>query len=458
MPIKSSPFFNNPEFAQAASNLSNLFAPPSGQDANGWAEANAKNAQASRLSQLFTDGKTPSERAALIGVQNYGQTPQGFTYQIDQDTASKKYGYDTAATTSRANNQADNVQKNQANHEDDIVKIVLSGNQPLSQGQTLPGIDQDILHAAGFNDMPAIPAAAGAPKPLSETEQNAITLRTLPVDQQQAVAFGSTPTENVVGPGGKTSIVTRLAAVNSGATPATKADVHYGQAAIGGKLIPVFSDGVSWKTQDGTPIPADAQVTNLATPQGDNTAVGVGPKTTEAQDRNAYAGTMAEGAINDVLATFENPARLPSTSDFVANAAKDALPNIVKPMLNGQISGPAQEFYQNIRTALPLQLMVQSGQAVTEQEYQRKLQELVPVPGEDPAVTASKRRQFATYLQAVKGIAGPAWDKTHPAAPAGAVPGTAPADNRLAPDTPVAVAPTATVKRFKFDANGNEVE
>lgn len=63
--------------------------------------------------------------------------------------------------------------------------------------------------------------------------------------------------------------------------------------------------------------------------------------------------------------------------------------------------------------------MAKSGLAVTEQEYARTLAELVPVPGEDPAVTASKRRQFATFVSVIQGLAGQAWAKAkmNPPAP-----------------------------------------
>ena len=86
----------------------------------------------------------------------------------------------------------------------------------------------------------------------------------------------------------------------------------------------------------------------------------------------------------------------------------EAAPYLVKSM-----SPEGQAFYQNLRTALPFQLMSQSGQAVSEQEYERKLLELIPIPGEDASVSAAKRSQFATYIKAARGVAGPAYDKIH---------------------------------------------
>ena len=103
---------------------------------------------------------------------------------------------------------------------------------------------------------------------------------------------------------------------------------------------------------------------------------------------------------------------------------------LVQPELLTSMSPEGQAFYQNVRTALPMQLLTQSGQGVTEREYERKMAELVPVPGEAPSVTAAKRRQFAIYAAAVKGLAGRALDKVNavPAqAPAGSASPAAPA-------------------------------
>jgi len=58
MAIRSSAFFNDPAMAQAASNLAQIFAPPSGADAAGWATANAKNAEAKRLADLYNEART----------------------------------------------------------------------------------------------------------------------------------------------------------------------------------------------------------------------------------------------------------------------------------------------------------------------------------------------------------------------------------------------------------------
>lgn len=156
--IRANRYFNDPGIAQAASNLVGLFAPPSGSEASAWATANATRAEAARLAQLFQEGTTPSERAALTGIQGYGQTPQGFTYNVDQGNL-----------TSRANNAADNARALATNQLDNNTSLMKQYISPLSPGEVAPAVSGSLLDQFG---LPAadLPARAGAPKPLSETE------------------------------------------------------------------------------------------------------------------------------------------------------------------------------------------------------------------------------------------------------------------------------------------------
>jgi len=90
MPIKSSGYYNNPQFAQAASNLASLFEPPSGADAAGWAAANAKKAEASRLQQFFDYRNDPNfDQAAFdrMGVAAGAYQPNQSYYSVDQGNA-----------------------------------------------------------------------------------------------------------------------------------------------------------------------------------------------------------------------------------------------------------------------------------------------------------------------------------------------------------------------------------
>lgn len=111
MPIRRNPHFNDPAFANAAAGLAELFAPPSGAEASGWATAQAKKDEAARLQWLFDNygDASASQRSALTGVQTYGATPEGFRYNVDQATGAQKYGYDRTYQASTENNVRDNT-------------------------------------------------------------------------------------------------------------------------------------------------------------------------------------------------------------------------------------------------------------------------------------------------------------------------------------------------------------
>lgn len=109
-------FFNNPQFAAIASNLSGLFAPPSAQDEYAYSQAAKTRQEALRAQELWKMAGGDFDRAN-IAAGNY--TPNQSYYAVDtsnattqrgQDIASgdARYGYDTQAATSTANNVRDN--------------------------------------------------------------------------------------------------------------------------------------------------------------------------------------------------------------------------------------------------------------------------------------------------------------------------------------------------------------
>lgn len=204
-------FYNNPAFGQAASNIAAMFAPPSGADASGWASAKAKQDEAQRLKWLFDNYGDPSasQRSALTGVQTYGATPEGFKYNVDEGNATQRYGYDTQAATSLTNNAADNARAIQTNTLDNQRSAIGTLFQPLNPGQVRPDVPADFMDALG---LPEAAAVAGAPKPLSETEVKGGLIQGLDPELQAAIAFGSTPVENIVTPEGP-RVSTRLDAI-----------------------------------------------------------------------------------------------------------------------------------------------------------------------------------------------------------------------------------------------------
>lgn len=375
--VKSSPYFNSPAFAQAAGNLASLFDPPSGADAAGWATANAKKAEASRLQELFDYRKAPdfdqqNFDRGNIAVGNYAPTS---SYQAqDQNDATKRRGDDITAATSRANNTDDNTRALEVGRIGGLADLY----GPLNEGQIRPELPAAVAGRFGVGG--ALPAAQGREKPLSETEVQGGLIQKMRdaglIDDNMIVdryVGDKTPVE-AIGPDGKPRYMAPGAAVRAGAAPY---DAPKGA-------------GMTTTLPDGTVIQMG----------------GAGGKPTDAQLKSAYAGTMSTAPTIDLLRAYDTGA-LPTGWDFQLNGARSVAPNALQPAIVGGISDPGQIFYQNLATVLPYQLMAQSGQAVTEQEYQRKMRELVPVPGESKEVTAAKRRTLETYLHAVASYAGP---------------------------------------------------
>jgi hypothetical protein len=157
--VKSSGYFNNPAFAQAASNLSSLFEPPSGTDAAGWANANAKRQEAQRLQDFFEYQTGPDydrETADRMGVGAGAFTPNQSFYSVDQGNA-----------TSRANNAADNERALEVGQIGALADLY----KPVSEDAMRPEIPEDIAGRLGVGR--ALPAVQGNRSPLSETEWNA---------------------------------------------------------------------------------------------------------------------------------------------------------------------------------------------------------------------------------------------------------------------------------------------
>ncbi len=199
--VRSNGFYNSPAFAQAASNLSALFEPPSGADAAGWATAKAKREEAQRLQDFFDYQKGSDFDTAMsdrIGIGAGVFAPNQSMRAVEMDDATKRYGFDTQAATSRSNNDANNAaayERQQLSGLQDFYK------QPLSEGQIGPAVPSAVAERA-FGMPGDIAQREGREKPLSAEEQRAQFMQLLNPDEQRAVAFGNTPTANVVTPEG----------------------------------------------------------------------------------------------------------------------------------------------------------------------------------------------------------------------------------------------------------------
>lgn len=359
MATKSSPYFNNPQFAQAASNLSQLFEPPSGADAAGWASANAKKAEASRIQQLFEYRNDPNfdqqnfDRGN-IAVGNYA--PTSSFYAQDQNDATKRRGDDITAATSRANNADDNTRALETNRLSELGNLFV----PLSEGQVRPGIGADIASQFGVDR--DLPAAQGREKPLTETEFNARTLAGMSPEMQQAAAFGSTPIEPVVTPDGPRN-VTR---------PNALGQVPYDKPTAG-LSVSMDKDGNVTYTQGGS-----------------------GGKTTEFQGKqNAYVTRMR--GMAPIIDTLGN-----ELTDF-KQAAYDALPTVgtIKTG-NGMLSENYQKASNAGRVFLQSVLRLDSGAAIPPAEEAQYGDVFLPRPGDKPGTIAQKKQARDLALNGVE--------------------------------------------------------
>ncbi|MER8515552.1 hypothetical protein NKH47_21700 [Mesorhizobium sp. M1060] len=359
MATKNSPYFNSPQFAQAASNIASLFEPPSGADAAGWATANAKKAEASRIQQLFDYRNDPNfdqqnfDRGN-IAVGNYA--PTSSFYAQDQNDATKRRGDDITAATSRANNADDNTRALETNRLSELGNLFV----PLSEGQVRPGIGADI--ASQFGVTHDLPAAQGREKPLTETEFNARTLAGMSPEMQQAAAFGSTPIEPVVTPDGPRN-VTR---------PNALGQVPYDKPTAG-LSVSMDKDGNVTYTQGGS-----------------------SDKTTEFQGKQDAYVTRMRG-MAPIIDTLGN-----ELTDF-KQAAYDALPTVgtIKTG-NGMLSENYQKASNAGRVFLQSVLRLDSGAAIPPAEEAQYGDVFLPRPGDKPGTIAQKKQARDLALNGVE--------------------------------------------------------
>lgn len=165
MPIRRNGYFNDPAFAQAATNLADLFAPPSGSDAAGWAAANAKNAEAQREAEryrMLTDRSTTPEIADFFLRTMPGGVKNTY-YSDDQGNATQRYSSDRAYQSSTENNVRDNARAIEERKLQEAGELQRFYATPVkaAEGETV-FIPNQTQEASGFG-----PILHGTPKPPS---------------------------------------------------------------------------------------------------------------------------------------------------------------------------------------------------------------------------------------------------------------------------------------------------
>lgn len=413
MPVRSSGYFNNPEFAQAAANLSSLFAPPTGTDANGWAEANAKNAAASRLSLLFNQAGNPNvdrqtlDRQSVIA--NLYDPTQSY-YAQDQKNATDQRGQNITANTSITNNQADNVralQQTNLQQTGDTTRAMLA---PVAKDATrfVPGPLAD-LYGTGptqigvisaqpgeTNTLPDGRVVAGTPKPLTDSEVKGAILQGLPQQQQQDSVLGAQTPVQVVGPDGKTPQYSSPgAAVRTGAQPFNAAaeakPLVEGTALVNGKTTQVFrkADSETYTTADGAPIPPMTQVFEKARPVGTSDQIGMKPS--EFTTKNGMFGVRAQAADANMNDISDNQKYVPSALDYEMSSGVGQK-NLPTSASNAMISPQGRQFYNAADNFVLSTARPDTGAAISNDEKASMFKMYVPLPNDDPATIAQKRQ------------------------------------------------------------------
>ena len=293
--------YNDPSLGAAFENIASIFAPASAQDLAGYATANAKKQEAERLAWLFDHPTDPnaSAKAALTGAQGYGQTPQGFTYGVDQNNQTQRYGYDKSAETSIANNTADNnvtmrgqditARTSTANNAADNQRATIASMYgPLNEGQVRPAVPVEVMGSVG---LPALPQADGRAKPLSETEWQAQQNERLRGTGQlsdtmllDTIIGKQAPVQAVDATSGKPVFMAPGQAARTGAEPfvnkGAQAAPENGMAVLAdGSQVPAVQDPTTrrWKhAQTGQELPPDIRVYKTPAPTGTNDDLGLG--------------------------------------------------------------------------------------------------------------------------------------------------------------------------------------
>lgn len=225
MPVRSSPYFNDPALAQAASNLAGLFEPPSGSDAAGWATANAKKAEAARLAQLFDlaqSNEFDQSRFDRMGAAAGQWTPNQSYYAVDQGNATElqkqRLADEGALARLYATPQTINKDQTLVLPEGTAGAMglprVMFGQTGASQGETIFRPDGTVLN--------------GATKPLSETElaaqerQRLIEAGVITDDMLTQDFLGQRTPVQALGADGKPVYMSPGDAVQRGAAPVEK--------------------------------------------------------------------------------------------------------------------------------------------------------------------------------------------------------------------------------------------
>jgi hypothetical protein len=222
---------------------------------------------------------------------------------LDMDDATKRYGIDTTASTSRLNNAADNTRQ-----------FATEMFQPLSQGQVRPEVPTDIGSLFGVST--PLPQVAGAAKPLTEGEVQGSLLEraiaeNLITPQDAANKEKSSINVEQIDANGAPKIVSRSDAIGETAFVNKGAEAKPENAVAklrDGTTVPALQrqDGKWVHAQTGAELPSDIQVFKIPQAQGSADEVGLTTSTESGIQQQLIDITVAKDTatkLRDMIAT-----------------------------------------------------------------------------------------------------------------------------------------------------------
>lgn len=202
-------YFNSPQFAQAFSNLAGAFGPPGADEMLGYEKLRGQRFENQSVQdawgQMTAPGATPEVQdrfgiaATLFGR---GYNPTSSNRAVDTAAATQRYGYDTSAATSLANNAADNARAMET------ARLGVQGNVvgDMMDPNGRNAIDPAFLSAIFPEGVPGVtPAMPVAP---SETQAMGSIIAGLSPEEQRALGLAGVETETIVDGTGRPTFAT----------------------------------------------------------------------------------------------------------------------------------------------------------------------------------------------------------------------------------------------------------
>lgn len=325
-------FTNRDLINNAASTIGQMFAPPSAADVYNYTRARAANEEASRLADLYTQAGSPDvdqTRFDRLGQAAGRWTPSTGYYGVDQ-------GEQTARMKNEMANQTEltkffNEDVNAGTGDTVYLSPGRAQAMGLPQGQSsLAG-----MFKVGEDEQAILPGGqtvSGPRGPLTKSEVEGSILAGLTPEMQQAIVFGNTPVENVIGSDGNPVISTRMAAVGQTPYQAPKAGELYNYQTGSGR------SGVAEQTPQGLvdaqtrePLPQDVR-TFKANLTGGAEETGLGPTKSNITDANAIAAELVgvEDTLNRVEQLALNNPGLFGLAGRIRGTAQNAIQTVVE--------------------------------------------------------------------------------------------------------------------------------